>query len=322
MDFTLNTYRLLLNSLLETGYSFKRFDEFIGNPLSKVIILRHDVDKLPYNSLTFATIEYNLGIRGTYYFRAVTESWDEGIIKQIAGMGHEIGYHYEDVSLAAIRQKAEGEGWKGIVGSKKYEVRSRKEEEGVYERFLAEVAIESFKHNLERLRMIVPVKTICMHGSPLSRWDNRLLWKYFDYNDYGIIGEPYFDIDFEEVLYLTDTGRRWDGDSFNIRDKSFNHKGRKATPLLNFSATLGEKPERSEVKGADNAKNAKKKHPAPFLKFHSTFDIIKAAEEDILPPKIMMTLHPQRWTDKPLPWVKELVWQNMKNVGKYFLVKK
>jgi hypothetical protein len=56
-------------------------------------------------------------------------------------------------------------------------------------------------------------------------------------------------------------------------------------------------------------------------KFRSTYDIITAAEEDELPDKIMMTFHPQRWTDKPVPWVKELVWQNVKNVGKYFLVK-
>ena len=35
----------------------------------------------------------------------------------------------------------------------------------------------------------------------------------------------------------------------------------------------------------------------------------------------MMTFHPQRWTDKPIPWMKELVWQNTKNIGKYFIVK-
>ena len=52
-----------------------------------------------------------------------------------------------------------------------------------------------------------------MHGSPMSRWDSRLLWKYYDYHDFGIVGEPYFDMNFDEVLYLTDTGRRWDGDS-------------------------------------------------------------------------------------------------------------
>ena len=45
-------------------------------------------------------------------------------------------------------------------------------------------------------------------GSPIPRGE-----------DYGIIGEPYFDVTFDEVLYLTDTGRRWDGDAFNIRDK-------------------------------------------------------------------------------------------------------
>ena len=54
-----------------------------------------------------------------------------------------------------------------------------------------------------------PVKTICMHGSPLSKWDNRDLWKRYNYRDFGIIAEPYFDLDFDEVFYITDTGRSW-----------------------------------------------------------------------------------------------------------------
>jgi hypothetical protein len=57
------------------------------------------------------------------------------------------------------------------------------------------------------------------------------------------------------------------------------------------------------------------------LVFHSTKNIIKAAQNNQLPDKIMIKTHPQRWTDRPVPWVKELVWQNLKNVGKYFLVK-
>jgi hypothetical protein len=56
------------------------------------------------------------------------------------------------------------------------------------------------------------------------------------------------------------------------------------------------------------------------LVFHSTRDIIKAANEGRLPDKIMMTFHPQRWNDKPLPWLKELVWQGVKNVGKRVLL--
>ncbi len=68
-------------------------------------------------------------------------------------------------------------------------------------------------------RKIVPVKTICMHGSPLSKYDNKELWEKYDYRDYGIIGEPYFDINFNEVFYLSDTGRSWNNSDANVRDK-------------------------------------------------------------------------------------------------------
>ncbi len=36
----------------------------------------------------------------------------------------------------------------------------------------------------------------------------------------------------------------------------------------------------------------------------------------------MINVHPQRWYDTPLPWVKELVWQNLKNVVKAVLIRK
>ncbi|MBA7531110.1 hypothetical protein ES705_23321 [subsurface metagenome] len=39
-------------------------------------------------------------IKGTYYFRIVTQSFNPEIIEQIAELGHEIGYHYEDFVLA------------------------------------------------------------------------------------------------------------------------------------------------------------------------------------------------------------------------------
>ncbi|MEA3317514.1 MAG: hypothetical protein U9R54_06115, partial [Bacteroidota bacterium] len=58
-----------------------------------------------------------------------------------------------------------------------------------------------------------------------------------------------------------------------------------------------------------------------------TKDIIEAIERGSalsgveVPKQIMFTFHPQRWTDKPLPWLKELVLQNIKNVVKYFLNK-
>jgi hypothetical protein len=175
----------------------------------------------------------------------------------------------------------------------------RKVEGEDLEKLLVSIGIESFKKNLNHLREIVPVSTICMHGSPMSKWDSRLLWKYYDYHDFGINGEPYFDINFDEVLYLTDTGRRWDGDSFNVRDRA----------------------QGSGLRAQGKNPAPRTPHPAPFPRFHSTFDIIRAAQEGTLPDKIMMTFHPQRWTDQPVPWMKELIWQNTKNVGKFFLKK-
>ena len=55
---------------------------------------------------------------------------------KIPDLGHEVGYHYEVLSKA----------------------------NGNYER-----AIKLFEQELSKFRKIVDVKTICMHGSPLSR---------------------------------------------------------------------------------------------------------------------------------------------------------
>jgi len=336
-DFTTDTYKLLLSTLLAQNYSFQPFVEFLRNPESRYVILRHDVDTRKMNSLTSARLENELGIKGTYYFRMVPESFDEEVIKQIYDLGHEIGYHYEDVSMLAERQKrlAQSSG-----------LRAQSSEHS--EEDIIKVAIGSFRENLEKLRKIVPVETICMHGSPLSRWDNRLLWKYYDYRDFGIVGEPYFDIDFEKVLYLTDTGRRWDGDAVSIRDKA-ESRGRRAKgeePGVKSSGLraqgAGEEGTKRRREGTQDSERrlrsgAPKSREAGAQgnkvlgdeemmgrrdknRFHSTFDIITAARENRLPDQIMLTVHPQRWDDRIFPWIRELVWQNVKNVAKRMVV--
>ena len=73
-DFTLKAYQSLLKTLLKQGYNFQTFQEYIEKPKNKAIILRHDVDKLPENSLRFAQIQNELGIKGSYYFRIVPQS--------------------------------------------------------------------------------------------------------------------------------------------------------------------------------------------------------------------------------------------------------
>jgi hypothetical protein len=269
MDFTIKRYRQLLTALSNAGYKFQTFAGFLKNPMDRSVVLRHDVDARKLNSLQFSKIQAEKNIRGSYYFRIVTQSFDEKVIRDIASLGHEIGYHYETMDSA-----------RGNVDK----------------------AYEEFCRNLETFRRIIPVQTICMHGSPLSKHDNRDLWKKYDYKKLGLIGEPYFDIDFNKVLYLTDTGRRWNGEKVSIRDK------------------VGEiRDLKSEVRSQKLTQNPKPK--TQNYNFRSTKYIIRAADNGQLPDQIMMTFHPQRWTDKPLPWMKELVWQNAKNVIKQMIVK-
>ncbi|HOM41803.1 MAG TPA: hypothetical protein PK064_12920 [Bacteroidales bacterium] len=323
MDFTLRTYNKLMETLLRQGFLFQTFSGFIENPGNKVVILRHDIDRKPKNALAVAKIESEYSIRGTYYFRVVPDSWDEEVIRKIAEMGHEVGYHYEDVERAIKKLKVQGSRFK-VQGSRVrvqgsgfrvqgsgFKVQGSRIGSGSeeFERRIAGEAIELFSENLERLRRVVPVKTICAHGSPLCRWDNRILWNYYDYRDFGIIGEPYSDIDFNEVLYLTDTGRRWDGEDVSIRDKVQNTRSKAKTHKAAELTKSSEIPRSGEAQGNRN------------IHFHSTIDIIKAASERKLPDRIMLTVHPQRWTDDFIPWIKELVWQNLKNIVKYIIVR-
>ena len=259
MDFTLQKYTELLQALKEYPFRFFTFEYYCAHKseLDKehFIILRHDVDLKAENSLETAKIEHSFGIPASYYFRVVEQSNKPEIIKEIVGMGHEIGYHYEDMALCG-----------GDV----------------------EKAIEHFKNQLAYFQQFYLVKTICMHGAPRSKYDGRDLWKRFDYHDYGVLGEPYFDVDFSKVFYLTDTGRRWDGFNVSVRDK---------VPVYQDEWIR------------------------QGLIYHYTEDILKALERKSFPKQLMMTTHPQRWTNSTCPWLKELCCQSVKNVAKGLLVR-
>lgn len=261
-DFTLTAYRQLLLALRQAGYGFYTFEDWCdGKAQGRYVILRHDVDLKVANSLTTAQIEAELGMRATYYFRVVPQSNQPEMIRAIAALGHEVGYHYEDMSL--------------FNGD-------------------AEKSIEHFNRQLAYFRQFYPVRTICMHGSPTSKWDNKDLWKTYNYRDFGIVGEPYFDFlsplsmgrsvgSEADMLYFTDTARMWDGDKYNVRDKT-----------------------------AGAANNA--------LHIHSTADFINWLSLNPTNNILMITTHPQRWTDSSGQWVKELFLQTLKNLVKRWMV--
>ena len=245
----------MLETLQAKGYKLISYAQYIkGEREKKFVILRHDVDAKPENSLKTAQLEHALGAKATYYFRVGKESNQPEIIRAIVALGHEIGYHYEDMSLCG------GE---------------------------VEKAWDHFQTWLDYFRQYYAVETICMHGAPTSKWDGKDLWKKYDYKTLGITGEPYLDTDFSDVFYLTDTGRCWDGYKVSVRDKIPGHQ--------------------------DEWTKA-------GLTWHTTPELLQAIGQGRLPKHVMMTTHPQRWTNNRGAWYKEAILQNGKNIIKRILL--
>ncbi len=249
MDFTLKKYQELLVALKEANYSFQTFEWFVQQPKKKAVVLRHDVDRLPENALKMAKLEHENQCSSSYYFRIVPFVFSEDLIKKTGSFGHEVSYHYEDITIC-----------KGDVDK----------------------AYVHFRQKLAIFRKSFPAKTICMHGSPLTKWDNRDIWKKYNYKDLGIIAEPYFDVDYKKVLYITDTGRKWNKTNISVRDKVDS----------GFS-----------------------------IQIKSTSDLIYKIRNGLLPDQIIINTHPHRWFDNYYGWTKELIFQNVKNTIKFILVK-
>ena len=189
MDFTLDKYEALCQAIRRSGYTTLGFSDYIQISPSEipehVVLLRHDVDRRPAHSIDMAQMESDYGITATYFHRTLPRLFSPDIISQTASLGHEIGYHYETLVLA-----------KGNIKK----------------------AINLFDEHLALLRDLVPVTFAAMHGSPFTRYDNRLIWQSVSPKEFGLLGETYRDIDYKRVVYLNDTGRTWHPTRYNIRD--------------------------------------------------------------------------------------------------------
>lgn len=244
-DFTLTKYKELCQAIINSKYEPLTVKNYLSHGGEKVIILRHDVDREPKKALMMAQVEKNFGISATYYFRMTDEVYKPKIIEKIVELGHEVGYHYE------VLDKTNGDFNK---------------------------AIQMFEEELMQLQKFYEIKTICMHGNPLSKWLNRDIWKKYDFKHYGIIGEPYLSIDYKKVFYITDTGRKWNSKS-SVKD------------YVDVNQSW------------------------PFTNLKNTTNVINFINEGNT-EQICILTHPNRWNDNFNEWLKELILQNIKNVGK------
>lgn len=230
-----------LIATLTSRYQVISVQRFLGSPPDgRVAILRHDVDRRVHNASRLARIASAHGATGTFYFR-YPYTFKREVLAEVADLGHEIGYHYETM---------------GKAGGDRASAR------------------KLFAEELRAFREVCRVDTACMHGSPMSRWDNRAIWKDSSPADFGLVGEPYLSIDFGRVAYLTDTGRGWNKPGVSVRDRVSSE----TQPTFRNTATL-----------------------------------IEAVEAGRLADEVMLNIHPERWSGSYAVWLADVVIQAAKN---------
>lgn len=187
-DFTLDMYAGLCATALSAGYVPTTVRDYLrhGPRAPRVVIMRHDIDRWPRRALAMAELETRQGVVSTYYVRMTRHAFRPALVRRIAELGHEVGYHYETLS------RAEGD---------------------------VSRATALMRDELASLRAVAPVDTAAMHGSPLSPLDNRSIWQHASLADFGLCGEAYLSLDYSQLAYYTDTGRSWSAADTNLRDR-------------------------------------------------------------------------------------------------------
>ena len=300
-DFSFQAYKHLIQNLKNSGFCF--FDHELQNTDSfqNGVIIRHDVDRKPLKALKMAEIEKDLGVKSIYFFRTTADVFKPEIMKRIAAMGHEIGYHYESLSVGRKlestrarkqRKRESEEGSKARKQESNEGLKVRRLEETLHSQIVGksnsqnnsrltthvsrefEQALYDFVSNLDKFKELVQVRFIAAHGSPRSPFDNRDLWKYFDYKDFGI--ESDFSIIKDEMLYITDAGRSWNNLKVNRRD----------------------------VSNMENFPDVKSIFEIP--------EVIQASGSGT----VMLNIHPEHWVDSKAEWVYIYLYRKVRNALK------
>ncbi|NPV05209.1 MAG: hypothetical protein HPY67_10810 [Syntrophaceae bacterium] len=248
-DFTLAAYRGYVEAIKERYPTILRFDEyFLADPKpASFCLLKHDVDRRPRHALRMALLERDLDVRSTYYFRAKPHTFIPEVMRQIHSLGHEIGYHYESLSDTGGDLNA---------------------------------ASSAFAETLQKFRDIVPVRTVAFHGRPLSRYDNRLLVRRLRqqgaFEPMDLLGDANEDIDYADILYLSDTGRTWDSEKHKLRDR------------------VNSRVQANILTGDDLLTH---------IRYHPH-------------PRLILLTHPERWSHNPLDWIIQALKDGMTNLTK------
>lgn len=112
--FSFGEYRDLLVALKGAGYAMVSVSEMNTIETQRRACLRHDVDLFPSAALEMARRENELGAHATYYFLLsgpynLLAADNRRLVREILGLGHEIGLHYDLKVYAGNAEDALGD---------------------------------------------------------------------------------------------------------------------------------------------------------------------------------------------------------------------
>jgi len=173
--FTHAAYADLLGALADAGYETLTVREYLradGLP-ERFVVLRHDVDRKPGRAAALARLEAEFDASASYYLHPT--AFREGRAERLADLGHEVGYHYDDVATA-----------RGDL----------------------ETARALFANNLRVFRRACDVATVSPHAAALSPHDNTDLWERGpSFEAFGLLGDADRSVDYVDLAFFSDAGR-------------------------------------------------------------------------------------------------------------------
>lgn len=100
MEFLYSNYKRMLKEINDQKYKIMLYNE--AHNEEKICILRHDIDFDIKKACEMAQIEYDMGIKSTYFVLVSTDFYNvfskesSELLAKIMELGHEIGLHFDE----------------------------------------------------------------------------------------------------------------------------------------------------------------------------------------------------------------------------------
>ena len=162
-------YGQFLRAALERNYTVVPLEDWLDAPPEALgattLVMRHDVDQHPATALRMASIEKELGIASTWYFRWRTAH--PAVVESIRDGGGSVGLHYETLTRRALRSGlSAGPELDDLVEQCRGELRQ-------------EIA--------EFTRRFGPIRSVCPHGDTrVPGVSNAVLMAGQDWPSFGV----------------------------------------------------------------------------------------------------------------------------------------